>query len=144
MGRFPAMDTRRTPPHPARPLAPDRVALRVTGPQASAFPEALPALWRAVTGGRAARARIELSVVETCGRSCDDRQRDALRLLQAEADTVAGTRSRAALRATVVRIDAREQWVMLAAHPDRDTRDAVDRLVAELAGRYRGEPLTQD
>jgi hypothetical protein len=132
-----------TAPDPASAPAPARVALRVTGPEAGAFPEALPALWRAVSGGGRTRARIELSVVETCGRCGDDRQRDALRLLRAEANAVAGSVRGAALRATVVRIDAREQWVMLAAQPDRATREAVDRLVAELATRFRGVPLPQ-
>jgi hypothetical protein len=86
----------------------------------------LAALWRVATGRCPPAVRVEMSVVETCGRTRGERERDARRLLQAER----GPRPRpGSLRATLVSVDAHEHLLLLAA---ASGTGALTTLVTEL------------
>ena len=77
-----------------------------------------------------AASRVELSVVEICGRSSADRERDALRLLRTETPPGAGT-----LRATLVSLGPLEHLLMLAAGEQPAADGALALLAAELGRR---------
>ena len=101
------------PEHGGRGVSGASVALRLREPvDAELLREQIAAPWPGRGTRRAAARRIELSVVETCGRTPDERERDALRLLRAEADA-AGPMG--LLRATLVRLSASEHLLLLTA-----------------------------
>lgn len=104
---------------------------------ADALVEDLARLWADAPSRTRAASRVELSVVETCGRSAADRERDALRLLHAEAD---GPPCTAALRATLVSLAAGEHLLLLAASPKVGSTDLIG-LADALARRYRASPV---
>jgi hypothetical protein len=109
-----------------------RIALRLSGQvDADALCDRLAGIWREVLRRSRAASRVELSVVEICGRSSADRERDALRLLRTETPPGAG-----ALRATLVSLGPLEHLLMLAAGEQQAPGGPLARLAAELA---RGE-----
>lgn len=118
-----------------------RVALRVSAEvDADVLVEDLAGLWRDALAHRRASSRVELSVVETCGRSAADRERDALRLLHAEVD---GPPCAAALRATLVTLGAGEHLLLLAASAKLG-QVGLAALVDGLGRRYRLSPVGLD
>jgi hypothetical protein len=126
------------PPGACAPPAPaTHLALRIApGPDADALGEQLPRLWRARAAPRRGARRIELSIVETCGRSREERERDALRLLQAEAAGAPWAGERDTLRATLVSVDTDEHLLLLAAGSGAVAAGAVAAVVSELARLY--------
>ena len=118
-----------------------RVALRVsTMVDADVLAEDLARLWRETPCRMRAASRVELSVVETCGRSAADRERDALRLLHAEAE---GPPCAAALRATLVSFAGGDHLLLLAASPKAGA-GALAALTDGLALRYPVSPVRLD
>lgn len=114
--------------------APVRVALRLAASiDAEALGDELARLWTERCALRRGAARVELSVVETCGRSPAERERDALRLLDAETRAVrpAGT-----LRATLVSLGTRDHLLLLAAAPGALALQALGRTAADLERLY--------
>lgn len=115
-----------------------RIALRLSGQvDADALCERLAGLWREVLRRPRAASRVELSVVEICGRSSGDREHDALRLLRTETPPGAG-----ALRATLVRLGPREHLLMLATGQQAAAGGPLAALAAELALRYPLESVS--
>jgi hypothetical protein len=128
-------------PGAAPPAACHLLRLR-TGSDADALREQLSRLCRQLpVGGRRATPAIALSVVETCGRNAADRERDALRLLDAEAQAPASAAPRQTLRATLVSIAPDEHLLLLAVAPDTAMRRLLSMLVAELARLYPAAAL---
>jgi hypothetical protein len=125
-------DADAAPDRGVRPLTAASLALRLPEPvDAELLREQIAALWpRGGTRGTRSR-RIELSVVETCGRTPDEREHDALRLLRAEADTPGPM---GLLRATLVRLSASEHLLLLTAVATPS--DGLIALASEL-GRLR-------
>jgi hypothetical protein len=114
------------------------MALRLSAViDADALVEDLARLWRDAPCRTRVASRVELSVVETCGRSAADRERDALRLLHAEAD---GPPCTAALRATLVTLAAGEHLLLLSASPKVGATGLVA-LADGLARRYPASPV---
>ncbi|HYF60990.1 MAG TPA: hypothetical protein VEA81_18735 [Burkholderiaceae bacterium] len=106
-------------------------ALRLrAGIDAQALGDEIERLWLETRGPHRS-SMVALSVVQTCGRSVDERERDALRLLRLEADGVDPAPSGARLLATLVSVDVAEHLLLLAAAPA-----ALDALVARLSQRY--------
>ena len=115
-----------------------RIALRLSGQvDADALCERLAGIWREVLRRPRAASRVELSVVEICGRSSGDRERDALRLLRTETPPGAG-----ALRATLVSLGPLEHLLMLAAGEQPAAAGPLARLAAELGDRYPMESVS--
>ncbi len=115
-----------------------RIALRLSGQvDADALCERLAGIWREVLRRPRAATRVELSVVEICGRSSGDRERDALRLLRTETPPGAG-----ALRATLVSLGPLEHLLMLAAGEQPTAVGPLAMLAAELGHRYPMESVS--
>ncbi|MCX7231546.1 MAG: hypothetical protein NTW15_21515 [Burkholderiales bacterium] len=115
-----------------------RIALRLSGQvDADALCERLAGIWREVLRRPRVASRVELSVVEICGRSSGDRERDALRLLRTETPPGAG-----ALRATLVSLGPLEHLLMLAAGEQPAAAGPLARLAAELGHRYPMESVS--
>lgn len=115
-----------------------RIALRLSGQvDADALCERLAGIWREVLRRPRAASRVELSVVEICGRSSGDRERDALRLLRTETPPGAG-----ALRATLVSLGPLEHLLMLAAGEQPTAVGPLAMLAAELGHRYPMESVS--
>lgn len=130
--RIPPPDTAPAP-HPDARSAPAAACfiLRLrTGADADALGEQLSGLCRQLPGGRRAAPVMALSVVETCGRSPADRERDALRLIDAEARAACPNTLRPTVRATLVSIGPDEHLLLLAVAPVT----AMERLLATLVG----------
>jgi len=123
-------------PTPGSGVAPEAACciLRLrTGADADALREQLAGLCRQLPGGGRAAPAIAVSVVETCGRNAADRERDALRLLDAEAHTACMATTRPTLRATLVSIAPGEHLLLLTVAPDA----AMERLLARMVGELR-------
>lgn len=101
-----------------------------TATDPDALADQLSRLCRQLPGGRRAAPAMAVSVVQTCGRSAAERERDALRLLETEARATRCATSRPTVRATLVSIGADEHLLLLAVAPDA----AMERLLATLAG----------
>jgi hypothetical protein len=115
-----------------------RIALRLSGQvDADALCERLAGIWREVLRRPRAASRVELSVVEICGRSSGDRERDALRLLRTETPPGAG-----ALRATLVSLGPLEHLLMLSAGEQPTAVGPLAMLAAELGLRYPMESVS--
>jgi hypothetical protein len=115
-----------------------RIALRLSGQvDADALCDRLAGIWREVLRRPRAASRVELSVVEICGRSSADRERDALRLLRTETPPGAG-----ALRATLVSLGPLEHLLMLAAGEQQSPGGPLALLAAELGRRYEMESVS--
>jgi hypothetical protein len=129
-------------PGPATPAR--AVAMRLTGVDADALAAELVGLWQGAVGGHRQALRIDVSLVETCGRSGADRERDARRLLRAEVDEAAACACGCAMRATLVRLEPLEHLVLLACAPDVRALDALGRVGHELTRRHAAEALAID
>jgi hypothetical protein len=105
-----------------------------------ALREHLARLWCEQGGRRRARSGVELSVVETCGRSPGERERDALRLLGLEAASRRDAASGVPLRATLVSVDARDHLLLLAA-PAEGGGAMLRPILAGLRERYALDTL---
>jgi hypothetical protein len=79
---------------------------------------------------------VALSLVETCGRSRDARERDALRLLEAEASAWPVRAPGAVLRAVLVRLDRTDHLLLLAAPEARGAAGRLAAVAAEVARLY--------
>ena len=122
-------------PRAARSAGGDVRALRLSGaPDARSLGEELERTWIEARGAHRAAA-FALSLVETCGRTRAERERDARRLLRLEAD-VPGLASRGRLRATLVGIDPQDHLLLLTGAPD-----VLDAAVERLARRWPVAPL---
>jgi hypothetical protein len=112
-------------------------ALRLTDAvDADALAEQLERLWRAATGRRGPGARVALSVAEPCARTRAERERDAMRLLNAETDRSDGARSIGTLFATLVCLGAREHLLLLVSTAGGHSTDALAATVEGLARLY--------
>ena len=120
------------------------VAMRLTGVDADALAEELVGLWQGAVGRHRPALRVDVSLVETCGRSGAERERDARRLLRAEVDEAAACACGCAMRATLVRLEPLEQMVLLTCAPDVRALDALGRIAEELARRHTAEALAVD
>ncbi len=124
-------------PFHARPMAADDVpalALRLSaGVDVDRLADELGHAWRAARGARRDTAGIALSVVETCGRTPDERERDALRVLR---DECHATGPRGTLRATLVSLGAREHLLLLAAAPGAAALGALRSIAEDLERLY--------
>jgi hypothetical protein len=108
-----------------------RLAARI---DVDALGEHLVRLWRQQGGGGRAGPVVELSVVETCGRSPAERERDALRVLQAESLEHARAPGTVPLRATLVSLGTHDHLLRLAV--PADAAALLGRLVAHLSQAY--------
>ena len=125
------------PPSRTRPAVPDdgpALALRVSaGVDADRLAEELGRAWRATACARRSAPGIALSVVETCGRTPGERERDAMRLL---ADERHADRPRGTLRATLVSLGAGDHLLLLAAAPGATALAALSAIAADLGRLY--------
>ena len=131
-----------TPPH-ARHAAAERasvVALRIrTGVDADRLRDELRRSWRATGRPRHDDAAcVALSIVETCGRTPAERERDALRLLD---DERRATGRRGTLRATLVALGAGEHLLLLAASPGTGAPEPLSAIADDLGRRYPVTPV---
>jgi hypothetical protein len=115
---------------------PSSLTLRLRGDvDADALREQLARLWRERGGRRRAGPGVVLSVVETCGCSPGERERDAMRLLGLEAACDPDAAHGVPLRATLVSVDARDHLLRLGA-PARGGA-MLRPIVAALRERYQ-------
>ncbi len=115
-----------------------RIALRLSAHiDAEALCEQLAVLWRDALRRPRGGSGVELSIVEICGRSRGDRERDAIRLLRTETAPTA-----CALRATLVSLDPGEHLLMLAAAAHPGAVAPLAALVAELGRQYPTQSLS--
>jgi hypothetical protein len=120
--------------HPAAAEVAPALALRLSaGVDVDRLAEELGHAWRAVRGARRDAAGIALSVVETCGRTADERERDALRVLRDERHA-AGPRG--TLRATLVSLGAGEHLLLLASAPGATALQALASIAEDLERLY--------
>jgi hypothetical protein len=124
-------------PFRARPSAGDdasALALRLSaGVDVDRLAEEIGRAWRSAAPARRDAADVALSVVETCGRTPGERERDALRVLRDER-RAAG--SRGTLRATLVSLGAREHLLLLAAAPGTTALQALSAIAEDLERLY--------
>lgn len=130
------------PSVPAEPAT--SVAMRLTGIDADTLAARLVGLWQGAVGDRRPGLRIDVSLVETCGRSGAEREHDARRLLRAEATGVSACACGCAMRATLVRLEPMEHLVLLACAPDVRAREGLSRVSEELARRHAAEAIAVD
>jgi hypothetical protein len=130
-------------PDSEQPPAACRLLRLRTGTDADTLREQLSQLCRQLPGGgRAAPAMaMAVSVVETCGPSAADRERDALRVLDAEARTPGSAAPRRMLRATLVSVAPDEHLLLLAVAPDTAMQRLLSMLVGELSRLYPAAAL---
>jgi hypothetical protein len=105
-----------------------------------ALREQLARLWREHGGRCRARSAVAMSVVETCGRSTGERERDAMRLLGLEAATRCDAGAGLPLRATLVSIEARYHLLQLTA-PAEGGGAMLRPVLAGLRERYALDTL---
>jgi hypothetical protein len=124
-------------PFRVRPAAGDdapALALRLSaGVDVDRLAEEIARAWRAARPTRRDAADVALSVVETCGRTPGERERDALRVLRDER-RAAGPRG--TLRATLVSLGAREHLLLLAAAPGTTALQALSAIAEDLERLY--------
>jgi hypothetical protein len=130
----------RTSPLPGDPpqTLPDTVrTLRVAGAvDADTLRAQLDRLWSPGDSRGRSPPGVALSLVETCGRSRDARERDALRLLEAEASAWPVRAPGAVLRAVLVRLDRTDHLLLLAAPEARGAAGRLAAVAAEVARLY--------
>jgi hypothetical protein len=125
------------PPSGPRTVAGDdtpALALRLsTGVDPERLADELGRAWRSLGSARREAAGVALSTVETCGRSAEERERDALRVLSDERRTAS---PRGTLRATLVCLGSREHLLLLAAAPGATALQALAAIVEDLERLY--------
>jgi hypothetical protein len=125
------------PPSGPRTVARDdtpALALRLsTGIDPERLAEELGRAWRSLGGTRRDAVGVALSIVETCGRDADERERDALRVLS---DECRAANPRGTLRATLVSLGSREHLLLLAAAPGATALQALSAIVEDLERLY--------
>jgi hypothetical protein len=89
--------------------------------------------WRDAGGTRRDATGVALSIVESCGRTPTERERDALRLLDDER-RAAGPHG--TLRATLVGLRPAEHLLLLALAPGAAAPQALPAIAEALARRY--------
>jgi hypothetical protein len=110
------------------------LALRVhAGIDPDRLADELGRVWRDAGGTRREAVGVALSVVETCGRDADERERDALRVLSDERRTAS---PRGTLRATLVSLGSREHLLLLAAAPGATALQALSAIAEDLERLY--------
>ena len=112
------------------------MALRIgaaAGVDAQRLSDELGRAWRARGGTRRDAPGVAMSIVETCGRTAADRERDALRLLDEER-RAAGPQG--TLRATLVSLGAGDHLLLLAAAPGAAPPQALTTIVEDLGRMY--------
>ncbi|RPH43149.1 MAG: hypothetical protein EHM87_14675 [Burkholderiales bacterium] len=115
-----------------------RIALRLSAlVDADALCERLAGIWRDALRRPRGASGVELSVVEICGRTRGDRERDALRLLRTETAPTA-----CALRATLVSLDPHEHLLMLTAAAHPAVVGPLAALAAELGRQYPTQSIS--
>ncbi len=123
-------------PSRARHATPDPapvLALRIgAGVDADRLSDELGRAWRAAGASRRDAPGVAMSIVETCGRTPAERERDALRLLDEER-RAAGPHG--TLRATLVSLGAGDHLLLLAAAPGATVLHALSTIAEEL-GRF--------
>jgi hypothetical protein len=129
--------TGRPAPLAQAPVGTGTMALRLSATlDPDLLREQLGVCWQASGGRRRDRSTFAMSVVESCARSRQARERDALRLLALEAADAPAFEGRDFLRATLVSLDAAEHLLLLAVAPKECTAALLRHLVDELARRY--------
>lgn len=98
--------------------------------------EQLRRWWQPPTCRRRSTPSVMLSVVETCARSRQDRERDALKLLRLEADAHPRGEPHEGLRATLVSLDATEHLLLLVVDPGAASAAGLPALSSALAHHY--------
>jgi hypothetical protein len=125
------------PPSGPRTVAGDdtpALALRLsTGVDPERLADELGRAWRSLGSARREAAGVALSIVETCGRSADERERDALRVLSDERRAAS---PRGTLRATLVSLGSREHLLLLAAAPGATALQALAAIAEDLERLY--------
>lgn len=110
------------------------LALRLsTGIDPERLADDLGRAWRRLGGTRREAARVALSIVETCGRTAHERERDALRVLSDERRAAS---PRGTLRATLVSLGSREHLLLLAAAPGATALQALSAIAEDLERLY--------
>jgi len=136
------LDLRPRPPGRPNPSAGARadtgtIALRLSAAlDPDLLQEQLAACWQSSGGRRRDRSTVAMSVVESCARSRQARERDALRLLALEAADAPCPDGRDFLRATLVSLDTAEHLLLLSIAPNECTAARLRYLADELARRY--------
>jgi len=100
----------------------------------------LRASWIARTAGVRRPVRVEVSCVESCAETRQERERDARRLIELESDAHRGGGLAQSLRATLVSLDPGEYLLLLAA-PAAASAATLAGLIDELAKHYRLSPV---
>jgi hypothetical protein len=118
-----------------RPDAPHLTVRLKTALDIDALGEHLVRTWRAQGGRRRPGPVVELSIVETCGRTPAEREQDAQRLLRLEARGCGRGAAGVPLRATLVSLD-RSDHLLLLATSDEGGAALLHPLVTELSLTY--------
>lgn len=126
----------------APPSAGHTLALRLCAPvDADLLHDQLRRWWQPASCRRRGVPAVVLSVVESCARSRQERERDALRLLGLEAEAGPRRDPRDALRATLVSLDATEHLLLLAVDPGASAAAGLPALSSALAAKYPVESV---